>query len=991
MERLSQYAQDAAGDETASAHRSMSELQADLFWRPNLTKACTVADAHKACLELLERQLAVVLECAKEGDAGVRFLLYTIAEKLDDQMVRFEIWSSDVNAKTGTLGEEPFPGAFSDDTNRLFELVKERLLKILELAGLVSDDLSTVFGVLGSFDNTSSRNITSQELQEPCDHASSIISEIDPVLQNLNVMVRPVRNAQAALRKEGSYWEHRQKFLQVKNAGRSSTPSDFPSPSPSGDSDESFSSAGYPDRTMRLGSLSESSTGYPDRTMRLGSLSESSDKGKKSEVASRSIASLRDSLPQSIVTSPATGRSKGTWPGKFPPRKGRLSVACPSDFLKASIEMLVEHHFQDDDWWQTLDERISVILDEDSLKAMFTCSCTKCRLARRLTISSMKNGGGLQLDRIEDSLRLLAMCILAEKPFLISVLLSVEVDDRVFEEFSSETQVVDETGIAIGDARVLLRFKGLFFGVGILRYLRSSRKEDMPQDGERTWILNEMLELTRMLSSPSDGQEDIQEKSIGQLTFTTTRRMAADRLNEDFPELWTDQVSPQSIGFLVMDMIWFLVGGSALAFAKLESEPELAQAFEVAYILIQPCGRFGIEGSPGEKYTYADLHLRKLWSNEFLESPTRAGGSKHKRSLDVCSISTRSSTMDTADTANYVEIEGDVFKWIIARYRKDRDGEMESACRVRIFKSRNGERVRFVVYDIAKDPNRNTFFQALTANLTFVPVYSFENSPSEFSVKLQPKCGTTKDLSIPYIFTFQSRDRQRATGTRIIDWSKYPGRVRRAFYLDVVQTLMSSSALLNSFSVVMKKHHGFEIRGFEIGFWNSKREQIQASDFGAMQIWKVLDQHELVSPEQPPSDSDTQLRQDSIHQREEQQKRGVKNHPLRFEIALTSQNMLLVIGVRSLLRVRDVDNMGLSITSRDDARASTLIGRLYQAQKVDGETSLPGVPIFQKPPFESPQDGEMILCSALRLGFGSKFARDNARNMLVNNYKAKYF
>ncbi|PBP26347.1 hypothetical protein BUE80_DR002605 [Diplocarpon rosae] len=935
---------------------------------------------------LLERQLAVVLECAKEGDAGVRFLLYTIAEKLDDQMVRFEIWSSDVNAKTGTLGEEPFPGAFSDDTNRLFELVKERLLKILELAGLVSDDLSTVFGVLGSFDNTSSRNITSQELQEPCDHASSIISEIDPVLQNLNVMVRPVRNAQAALRKEGSYWEHRQKFLQVKNAGRSSTPSDFPSPSPSGDSDESFSSAGYPDRTMRLGSLSESSTGYPDRTMRLGSLSESSDKGKKSEVASRSIASLRDSLPQSIVTSPATGRSKGTWPGKFPPRKGRLSVACPSDFLKASIEMLVEHHFQDDDWWQTLDERISVILDEDSLKAMFTCSCTKCRLARRLTISSMKNGGGLQLDRIEDSLRLLAMCILAEKPFLISVLLSVEVDDRVFEEFSSETQVVDETGIAIGDARVLLRFKGLFFGVGILRYLRSSRKEDMPQDGERTWILNEMLELTRMLSSPSDGQEDIQEKSIGQLTFTTTRRMAADRLNEDFPELWTDQVSPQSIGFLVMDMIWFLVGGSALviyidglrsrpnsrppvtsfdwikripkkAFAKLESEPELAQAFEVAYILIQPCGRFGIEGSPGEKYTYADLHLRKLWSNEFLESPTRAGGSKHKRSLDVCSISTRSSTMDTADTANYVEIEGDVFKWIIARYRKDRDGEMESACRVRIFKSRNGERVRFVVYDIAKDPNRNTFFQALTANLTFVPVYSFENSPSEFSVKLQPKCGTTKDLSIPYIFTFQSRDHVQLVQESLTGRS------------------IQADALLNSFSVVMKKHHGFEIRGFEIGFWNSKREQIQASDFGAMQIWKVLDQHEL----------------DSIHQREEQQKRGVKNHPLRFEIALTSQNMLLVIGVRSLLRVRDVDNMGLSITSRDDARASTLIGRLYQAQKVDGETSLPGVPIFQKPPCESPQDGEMILCSALRLGFGSKFARDNARNMLVNNYKAKYF
>lgn len=70
--------------------------------------------------------------------------------------------------------------------------------------------------------------------------------------------------------------------------------------------------------------------------------------------------------------------------------------------------------------------------------------------------------------------------------------------------------------------------------------------------------------------------------------------------------------------------------------------------------------------------------------------------------------------------------------------------------------------------------------------------------------------------------------------------------------------------------------------------------------------------------------------------------------------------------------------MGLSITSRDDARASTLIGRVYQAQKLDDETIFPGIPVFQKPPFESPQDGEMILCSALRLGFSSKLARGNS-------------
>ncbi|KAK6581155.1 hypothetical protein PZA11_006643 [Diplocarpon coronariae] len=577
------------------------------------------------------------------------------------------------------------------------------------------------------------------------------------------------------------------------------------------------------------------------------------------------------------------------------------------------------------------------------------------------------------------------MCILAERPFLISVLLSVEVDDRVFAGFASERQLVDETGLALGDARTLLRFKGLFFGLGITRYLRSARKEDVPPDGERTWILHEMLELTRMLSFPGGAPQDLHDRTIGDLTFTTTRRMATDRVNDAFPDLGADPVAPQSLGFLIMDMIWFLVGGSALvvymdalrsrsssrpaatpfewikripkkAFAKLESEPELAQAFEIAYILTHPAGRFGIDGSPRDAYSYADLHLRKLWPKFFLEGPARGASAQQPRGRDASSISTRSSATEMADPASYVEIEGDVFRWIIARYRRDRDGESDSACRVRIFKSRHGERVRFVVCDLAKDPHSTLSFEALTENLTLVPLYAFEERPAEFSVKLQPTSGTTKDCSIPYVFTFQSRDHVQLLQEALT------GRTIQA------------DAVLDTFSVVIKKHHGFEIRGFGIGFWNSRREEIQAANFGTMQIWRVLDQGQM----------------DAIHQREEQQKRGVKIHPLRFEVVLTSANMLLIIGVRSLLRVRDVDHTGLSISSRDDARASTLIGRVFPARVVDGETTLPGLPMFQEPPFESRPDGEMIACSALRLSFGSKFARDHTRNFLVSTYHAKY-
>ncbi|KAL2061386.1 hypothetical protein VTL71DRAFT_7659 [Oculimacula yallundae] len=949
MDHLSQFTRDAARDE--SRCRNIGELQGDLLWRPNLPKTCTVADVHKACLELLERQLAVILECVKEGNHHVKSLLDPIARRLDDQMVRFEIWSSDVDAKSGTLGEEPIEGAFSEEMKNLFGLVKDRLLKVLELAGVVSDDLSTVFEVLCSVDNSSTGNATSHHKQDPCDHVSSTISEIDPVLQNLATLVRPVRAAQAAFRQNGTYWEHRQRTLQVKNAGRAALPTGLPSPSPSRASDES-----------------PGSTSYPDRSVRPEFFSEGSSKGKSPEMSTKSISIIQQNSSHPNLTSKVTGRSKSagiSLQSKSPPANDQISLACPTDWLKSRLDMLVEDHFHDQDWLQTVDDRIQSIFDEDSLKAMFTCTCSKCRLARRLAIaSSIPQRGGLQLDGVSDAFRLLAMCILAGKPFLISLLLSREIDDEVFEVCNSETQMVDATGISLDDARTLLKLKNLFFGVSIMRYLRSSKSEDKPQDGERTWLLNEILELTRKLSSPDDASErDLRSMMVGQLVFTTTKRMDGERLNGNFPELWDDDMSVQSLGFLVMDMPTSRPSGafdwlktiSKEAWNDLDAEPELAQAFEVAYILIQPNGRFGLDGTPEQNYSYADMNLRKLWPVTFPDDPFRVGGNLSNRSLDIWSIPAKAPG-DQAD-GDYLEMAGNVFKWLLLRYRKDGEGEAESVCQIRVYRSPSGERVRFVVCDVGKDPNQKTTFQAVTETLCFVPLYSYDERPTEFSAKLQPKVGSTRDINIPYIFTFQNREdvqllQECLTGRTI-----------------------ESHSILNSFSLVVKKHHGFGIRGIEIGFWDSKREEIQAADYGAFQIWKVLEKDKL----------------DTVHKGDQQQKRGVKEHPLRFEIAITSGNMLLVVGVRSLLKLRDVDSMGLSITSRDDSRASTLIGRLYQTQKLDDETIFPGIPVFQNPPFDSPQDGEMILCSALRLGFSSKLARDNARRFLVKNYNAKQF
>lgn len=131
----------------------------------------------------------------------------------------------------------------------------------------------------------------------------------------------------------------------------------------------------------------------------------------------------------------------------------------------------------------------------------------------------------------------------------------------------------------------------------------------------------------------------------------------------------------------------------------------------------------------------------------------------------------------------------------------------------------------------------------------------------EFSAKLQPKAGSTRDINIPYIFTFQNRDGtiRCLLGIAMLLTSSdvqllqecLTGRMIESQYVETpllshFHSLMASSATLNSFSLVVKKHHGFEIRGFEIGFWDSKREEIQAADFGAMQVWKVLEKDKLV-------------------------------------------------------------------------------------------------------------------------------------------------
>lgn len=278
-------------------------------------------------------------------------------------------------------------------------------------------------------------------------------------------------------------------------------------------------------------------------------------------------------------------------------------------------------------WTPQFEERITAIFNDEIVGNMFRCSCLQ-------PPDGQARGLQLSLASIQRSRRLFATCIIAGKSRLVISFLRSRFDDSGFEASNSEGLLVRSTGIDRVDAKILLGMKHLFFGINLAMYLRSTREKDRPNLEERNWLLDEVLEAVRKIAfaSPTDPRtlRYPATSRIGDLIIRKDGARATDRRDTSPSKIRRDQITTQSLGYLVLDLIWFILGGGQyviwldnyrsegvnwvkqLSTAALERKPDLLMAFEMVWILIQPPQKsFTLIGEDEFQYVHTQFH--RIW------------------------------------------------------------------------------------------------------------------------------------------------------------------------------------------------------------------------------------------------------------------------------------------------------------------------------------------------------------------------------------------
>jgi len=257
-----------------------------------------------------------------------------------------------------------------------------------------------------------------------------------------------------------------------------------------------------------------------------------------------------------------------------------------------------------------------------------------------------------------------------------------DMNDARFQAVTSEEDLKRGLGIDRVDARILLRTKYLFFGINFFKYLHSWRQRDRPQSEERNWIINELLELMRKIASPSnDREERIQaDCKIDKLIIRKTDATATDRVEIIPSKSRNEIISIQSLGYLVLDVLWFLYGGAVAvdAFDKLrmsslkailknsatlmDLDPETSMAFEMAWIMIQPKDKSCLRPAPdgSQDYHYIHTEFRKVWPSSVIHTFLSQDPC---RSLDIISISTNQNSSQSSSHFEELE-EARGFRWL---------------------------------------------------------------------------------------------------------------------------------------------------------------------------------------------------------------------------------------------------------------------------------------------------------------------------------------
>lgn len=363
-----------------------------------------------------------------------------------------------------------------------------------------------------------------------------------------------------------------------------------------------------------------------------------------------------------------------------------LQIECATEKLKSKLEQLkgklseLKDDFHQNDLTSISDERIRSILSTVILHAPCSVSCARC--------PQFRPDYPIRFERKETAQRLFAMCILVDDPFLICQLLTKGLDDAKFGACKSEEDLVRDTSIPPGTAKELFKLKDSFFRVSIVKYIRSKRADnDLPEDAERHFVMDELLIMMEQLEARAKAGRRY-SISIGELTIKKSSKMVYERPIGRCPPFWDGEVSIQTLGSLVLDVIWFLIGGSQNVLRldghrfrdtwtaawvrlippeeikRLRSEPKLEKAFELAWIMIQPRGPFGLSGIDVDDYHWAVVHFHQIWpqiEEDNIEDP----GPSRSRSPDAMSVSTRNPGIDRFSASeSYEEINAPDLRWL---------------------------------------------------------------------------------------------------------------------------------------------------------------------------------------------------------------------------------------------------------------------------------------------------------------------------------------